>query len=85
MADVHCLLFSFILFFWQMDNRSMVALLMCVVARAKFQLVSGIKGHNGYISMLAPNVLKGKSASVQMALDGQGVSGASLSDCQNAP
>jgi len=81
MADVHCLLFSFILFFWQVDNRSMVALLAHAVARAKFQLVSGIEGHNGYVGVLAPNVLKGESASMQTALDGQGISRASLSGC----
>ena len=29
------------------------------VARTKFQLALGIKGHNGYISMLGPKVLVG--------------------------
>ena len=50
------------------------------VARAKFQLASGLEGRDGYVGVLGPKVLKGESASVQTALDGiQGVSGANLS------
>ena len=50
------------------------------VARAKFQLASGIEGRDGYVDVFGPKVLKGESASVQTALDGiQGVSGANLS------
>ena len=50
------------------------------VARAKFQLASGVEGRDGYVGVLGPKVLKGEAASVQAALDGiQGVSGANLS------
>ena len=34
-----------------------------VVAMAKFQLASGIKGLNGHVGMLGPNVLKGEGQS----------------------
>jgi len=50
------------------------------VARAKFQVASGVEGRDGYVGVLGSKVLKGESASVQTALDGiQGVSGANLS------
>jgi ubiquinol-cytochrome c reductase core subunit 2 len=50
------------------------------VARAKFQLATGVEGREGYVGVFGPKVLKGETANVQAALDGiQGVSGANLS------
>lgn len=56
------------------------------VARAKFQLASGVEGRDGLVGLFGPKVLKGESASVQPALDGiQGVSGAHLSQVRTHP
>jgi ubiquinol-cytochrome c reductase core subunit 2 len=56
------------------------------VARAKFQLATGVEGREGYVGVFGPKVLKGEAASVQAALDGiQGVSGANLSQVSKQP
>jgi len=56
------------------------------VARAKFQLATGVEGREGYVGVFGPKVLKGETASVQAALDGiQGVSGANLSRVSKQP
>ena len=48
------------------------------VARAKFQLASGVEAREGYVGAFGPKVLKGEPASVQGTLDGiQAVSGLS--------